>query len=566
MNQIYELWKEKVTDEALKEELLALEGNDKEIYERFYKELEFGTGGLRGVIAAGTNRMNVYTVGKATQGLSDYINESFTSPSVAVAYDSRKFSDVFARHTASVFAANGIKVWLYPTLAPTPMLSFAVRHLKTSGGIVVTASHNPAKYNGYKAYGPDGCQFGVVEADAVLAKIASVDVFEGVKTVDFETALAEKKIEYIGQDVVEAFYEKVLSRRINAEAPKAAGLKIVYSPLNGTGNVHVREVLKRAGHGNVTVVKEQELPDSNFTTCPFPNPEIREALALGLKVCEEQNADLLVATDPDADRMGIAVRGENGFELVTGNEVGAMMLDYICKSRIANGTMPKDPVAVKTIVSTDIAMKIAKKYGVHLADVLTGFKFIGEQIAKLEAAGREDAFLLGFEESYGYLAGTYVRDKDAVVASMLICEMAAFYALEGKTLLDVRKEMYEEHGYFLNHLENYQFEGSVGMKKMAELMDFAREDRFRGVKELVRFRDYRAKKAFDLANGTEEEIDLPSSNVLAFEFVGGGKLIIRPSGTEPKIKLYYTTVGASKEESKAAYDALSKTVRAYFSL
>ena len=427
VQELYKLWLEKaVEDGDLQTELKSIAGNENEINDRFYRSLEFGTGGLRGVIGAGTNRLNIYTIRRATQGLADYVNEAFKNPSVAIAYDSRIKSDVFAKNAAGVLAANGIKVYIYSELMPTPMLSFAVRELKCDAGIVITASHNPAKYNGYKVYGDDGCQMTLEAAEIVLNKINAVDMFDGVKIVQFEDGLANGMIEYIKDDVLEAYYNNVIAQGINVDLCATSGLKVVYTPLNGSGNKPVRNILNKIGIKDIVVVAEQENPDGNFTTCPYPNPEIKEALDLGLKLCEKEKPDLLLATDPDCDRVGIAVPSGDGYELFTGNEVGAMLLEYICSERTCRGTMPKNPVTVKTIVTTDLVKAIAKEYNVEVIEVLTGFKFIGEQIGFLEDKGEESRYIFGFEESYGYLAGTYVRDKDAVVASMLICEMAAF--------------------------------------------------------------------------------------------------------------------------------------------
>ncbi|MBQ3918168.1 MAG: phospho-sugar mutase, partial [Oscillospiraceae bacterium] len=443
--ELYNIWLEKATDDPdLHEELVSVADDEEAIKDRFYRDLEFGTGGLRGVIGAGTYRMNVYTVRHATQGLADYVNAAFSEPSVAISYDSRIKSDVFAREAASVLAANGIKVYIYTELMPTPMLSYAVRAHKCSAGIMVTASHNPAKYNGYKVYGSDGCQLTLDAAEIVTKNINSVDMFDGVKTTNFSDAVKSGMINYIEQSVIDAYLDEVSRQGIHTDLVKTSGLKVVYTPLNGTGNKPVRAILKKIGVENVVVVPEQEYPDGTFKTCPYPNPEIKEALALGLKLCETEKPDLLLATDPDCDRVGIAVPSDDGYVLFTGNEVGAMLLEYICAERTKAGTMPENPVAVKTIVTTEIAAKIAEDYGVKMINVLTGFKFIGEQIGFLENKGEENRYIFGFEESYGYLAGSYVRDKDAVVASMLICEMAAFYRTKGISLLQARANMYAE--------------------------------------------------------------------------------------------------------------------------
>ena len=467
IQKLYDLWLEKaVADPDLKTELESVADDEDAKNDRFYRELEFGTGGLRGVIGAGTNRLNVYTVKKATQGLADYILSGGVEKSVAIAYDSRIKSDYFAKSAAEVLAANGIKVHIYKELMPTPMLSWAVRALGCGAGIVVTASHNPAKYNGYKVYGSDGCQLTLEAANAVLEKINSLDIFADVKSVDFDKAVADGTVSYIEDSVIDAYIAKVREQGLHTDLVASSGLKVVYTPLNGTGNKPVRRILGEIGVKDVVVVPEQENPDGHFPTCPFPNPEIEEALHCGLELCKTEKPDLLLATDPDCDRVGIAVPDGDHYELFTGNEVGALLLEYICKERIALGTMPKNPVAVKTIVTTDITKAICAKYGVELREVLTGFKFIGEQIGFLEAKGEENRYIFGFEESYGYLAGGYVRDKDAVVASMLICEMAAFYRTKGISLIEARKRMYDEYGVYYNKLENFTCEGASGMERM----------------------------------------------------------------------------------------------------
>ncbi|MBR6792502.1 MAG: phospho-sugar mutase [Ruminococcus sp.] len=553
--ELFDLWcKNAVSDPDLQTELNSINGDNEAINDRFYRDLEFGTGGLRGVIGAGTNRMNVYTVGRATQGFADYLNEEYSSPAVALSYDSRIKSDVFAKTAAEVLAANGIKVYIYTELMPTPMLSFAVRQLNCQGGVMVTASHNPAKYNGYKVYGDDGCQITLRGAEIILEKINSLDIFNDVKNASFDEELAKGNISYIGQDVIEAYYEKVLAEGINADLCASSGLKVVYTPLNGTGNKPVREILKRIGISDVTIVEEQEMPDGNFTTCPYPNPEIREALELGLKKCEEVKPDLLLATDPDCDRVGIAVPAEDGsYVLFTGNEVGAMLLEYICAQSIEKGIMPENPIAVKTIVTTDIIYSIAKEYGVEVLDVLTGFKFIGEQIGFLEEKGEENRYIFGFEESYGYLSGGYVRDKDAVNASMLICEMAAFYRTKGITLLQARENMYKKYGVFHHTLHSFTFEGESGMNKMNDIMNNLRNNPPAEIAGLnvVKFEDYKTSVCKDIANGTESVINLPKSNVLAYYLEGGAKAIVRPSGTEPKIKTYFTAKAPTHEEAVA---------------
>lgn len=558
--ELYQSWRKNAVDDPdLQSELSAIENDAEAIQDRFYRDLAFGTGGLRGVIGAGTNRMNIYTVRKATQGLANYVKEAFSEPSVAISYDSRIKSTDFAKAAAEVLAANGVKVHIYTELKPTPMLSFAVRALHCSAGIMVTASHNPAKYNGYKAYGSDGCQMTIDAADAVLAKINALDIFNDVKHMPFDEALAAGMISYIGDDVIEDYFRNVLAQGINTDLCAKSDLKIVYTPLNGTGNKPVRTILNRIGIQEVTVVKEQENPDGNFTTCPYPNPEIREALQLGLQYCDQVKPDLLLATDPDADRVGIAVPdGKGGYALFSGNEVGAMLLEYICEQRIQKGTMPKHPVAVKTIVTTDIVEAICKAYGVELIEVLTGFKFIGEQIGFLEAKGEEDRYIFGFEESYGYLAGSYVRDKDAVVASMLICEMAAYYRTKGISMMQARENLYQKYGVYVHAQHSFTFEGESGMIRMQNIMEHLRTNRPEQIDNLkvIQFADYEKQVSIDLTTGTETAITLPKSNVLSFTLEQGAKVIIRPSGTEPKIKAYYTTTAATEAEAAAKKDEL----------
>ena len=562
--ELYSLWCANAKADAdLITELESIKNDNEAINDRFYRDLEFGTGGLRGVIGAGTNRMNIYTVRRATQGFADYLNQEYKNPSVAVSYDSRIKSDVFSKAAAEVLAANGIKVHIYTELMPTPCLSFAVRQLKCQGGIMVTASHNPAKYNGYKVYGDDGCQITLRGAEIILDKINSLDIFNDVKSSDFDEEVAKGNIQYIGNDVIEAYYEKVLAEAINPDLCASSGLKVVYTPLNGTGNKPVREILKRIGINDVTIVKEQENPNGNFTTCPYPNPEIREALEVGLRYCNEVKPDLLLATDPDCDRVGIAVPDGDGYALFSGNEVGAMLLEYIADQSIKKGIMPENPIAVKTIVTTDIVNSIGKEYGVEIIDVLTGFKFIGEQIGFLEEKGEENRYIFGFEESYGYLSGAYVRDKDAVNASMLICEMAAYYRTQGISLLEARENMYKKYGMFYQTLYSFTFEGESGMNKMDEIMTTLRNNPLTAIAGIpvVRFDDYKASTSKDIASGAVTELTLPKSNVLAFFLEGGSKVIVRPSGTEPKIKTYLT----AKQPTRAEAEALEKKLHDEFS-
>ena len=559
IKELYDLWLEKATaDPDLKTELESVSGDDEAIKDRFYRDLEFGTGGLRGVIGAGTNRMNVYTVKRATQGLAEYVLESGSPKSVAIAYDSRIKSDYFARCTAEVLAANGIKTYIYKELMPTPMLSWAVRKLNCGAGVMVTASHNPAKYNGYKAYGPDGCQLTLEAANIVLDKINNIDVFNGTKSMNFDKAVSDGMVSYIEQPVIDEYIAKVREQAIYSDVVAKSGLKVVYTPLNGTGNKPVRRILAEIGVKDVVVVPEQELPDGNFPTCPFPNPEIREALKCGLELCEREKPDLLLATDPDCDRVGIAVPDGDGYELFTGNETGALLLDYICKERTNLGKMPKNPVAIKTIVTSDITKAICAKYGVELREVLTGFKFIGEQIGLLEADGEENRYIFGFEESYGYLAGAYVRDKDAVVASMLICEMAAFYRTQGISLIEARKRLYDEFGVYFNKLDNFTCEGASGLERMNEIMTSLRNDApsALGGLSVLSVTDY-ASSVKTAADGSKSEVALPKSDVITFNLEDDASVIIRPSGTEPKIKVYYTTKGTTRDEAVALEEKIS---------
>ena len=559
VNEKYKLWCEKaVGDPDLIKELERIDGNSEAISDAFYKDLEFGTGGLRGVIGAGTNRMNIYTVGKASQGLAAYVNSVSQNGRIAVAYDSRIKSDLFAKTAAAIFAANGIKVYIYEELMPTPMLSFAVRRLKCDAGVVVTASHNPAKYNGYKAYGPDGCQLGLEAADYVLSIMNKVDIFDDVKTIDFDTAVAEGKIEYIGEDIIEEYLNCVLACRVAPEAD-VKSLNVIYTPLHGSGNKPVRSILKKIGVTDVTVVPEQELPDGNFPTAPYPNPEIRQAFECALKLADELKPELLLATDPDCDRVGIAVRDGEEYKLLSGNDVGALLLDFVLARRKENGTLPENPLAVKTIVTTELCRKIAEGYGCELVDVLTGFKFIGEQITMLEAKGEENRFVFGFEESYGYLGGTYVRDKDAVIASMLICEMVAYYKAQGKNLIEVLEGLYKKYGYYICAQKSFTCEGESGMKQIKGMMEALRNDTPKEINgsKVVKFDDYEASVSRDLKNGNETKITLPRSNVLCFYMEDGCSLIVRPSGTEPKIKLYIGAVGKTYSEAEANLGGLT---------
>lgn len=560
INALYDEWlKKAVIDPDLKAELESIKGNEDEILDRFYRCLEFGTAGLRGVIGAGTNRMNYYTVCQATQGLADFLNKHFDNPSIAIGYDSRIKSDYFSIEAAKVLAANGVKVYLYKELQPTPCLSFAIRYFKTSSGIILTASHNPAKYNGYKCYNSNGYQMTDEEADETYEFIKKVDYFTGIKTMDFDEAVEKGLIEYMGDEVIDAFLDEVMKQCINPDIIKDAGLKVIYTPLNGTGNKPVRKILDRIGVKDVYVVPEQELPDGNFPTCPFPNPEIKQAFECALKMAEDIQPDLLLATDPDCDRVGIAVKdGKGGFKLMSGNEVGAMMLNYLLAQKQEKGTLGKNSVAVKSFVSTDLAEVIAKKYNCTFKNLLTGFKYIGELITQLEAQGRADDFVMGFEESYGYLAGTHARDKDAVVGSMLICEMAAYYKAQGKSLAEVMDSIYDEFGYYCNTVASYTFEGASGMEKMAGIMDGLRENapkEFAGMTVTV-VDDYKTSVSTNTADGSTKTIELPKSNVLAYTLTDLNKIIVRPSGTEPKIKAYITAIGKDYAQAQEIADKL----------
>lgn len=559
INALYNEWLQKAdADPDLIAELSSIKGNDDEILDRFYRSLEFGTAGLRGVIGAGTNRMNVYTVGRATQGLSDFLNAHYDNPSVAIGYDSRIKSDYFSREAASILAANGVKVYIYDELQPTPCLSFAIRHFHTSGGIILTASHNPAKYNGYKCYNHNGYQMTDEEAAETYGYIQKVDYFTGIKKVDFDSAVKSGMIEYMGEDVIELFLDEVQKQCVNPDVVKNAGLKVIYSPLNGTGNKPVRKILSRIGVKDVYVVPQQEHPDGNFPTCPFPNPEIKQVFEIALDMNKTIGADLLLATDPDCDRVGIAVPDENGEPvLLSGNEVGAMLLNYLLSQKSEKGILPENAVAVKSFVSTDLAEVIAKKYNCTFKNLLTGFKYIGELITNLESQGRAEDFVMGFEESYGYLAGTHARDKDAVVASMLICEMAAYYKTKGMNLVQVMNSLYDELGYYCNEVKSYTFEGAAGMEKMAQIMDNLRDNTPDSIGSygVLSVADYKTSLT-SFKDGREEKIDLPKSNVIAFALEGANKVIVRPSGTEPKIKAYITAVADSMQEARNRAQAL----------
>ena len=551
----YQRWcSASLEDPALTRELKEIAGQEDQIKERFAVALKFGTAGLRGILGAGSNRMNIYVVRQATQGLANWVKTQGGSQLVAISYDSRINSDVFAREATCVLAANGIKERIYDALMPVPALSFATRYYHANAGIMITASHNPAKYNGYKAYGPDGCQMTDDAAAVVYAQIQKTDILTGAVWMPFEEGKAKGLIAYVDEDCKEALYDAIKSRSVRPGLCRTAGLKLVYSPLNGSGLVPVTRVLHDIGITDITIVPEQEYPDGNFPTCPYPNPEIFEALRLGLELAEKSGADLMLATDPDADRVGIAIRCPDGtYELVSGNEVGVLLLDYICQGRIEKGTMPKNPVAVKSLVSTPLADKVAAHYGVEMRNVLTGFKWIGDQIARLEAAGEVERFILGFEESYGYLAGSYVRDKDAIVGSMLICEMAAYYRSVGSSIKERLEEIYAQYGRYLNKVDSFEFPGLSGMDKMAGIMSGLRSN------PPTEIGGYKVEKVTDYQNTAET--GLPAANVLVYALDGGATVIVRPSGTEPKIKTYFTTLGKTLAEAEAQKEALAAALK-----
>ncbi len=543
----YQRWLEKA-DEELKSELESM--NEMAIEDAFYRDLAFGTGGLRGTIGAGTNRMNVHVVAKASQGLANYLLASSNKPSVVIGYDSRIKSDVFAQVAAGVFAANGVKVHIWPELLPVPTVSFAVRYLHASAGVMITASHNPSKYNGYKVYGPDGCQITTEAARAILDQIDALDIFADVKTSNFRDGLKNGAIDYIDSIVLDAYIAEVKGQSVLFGDEVDKNVAIVYSPLNGTGLKPVTRALAESGFANITIVEEQRNPDGSFPTCPYPNPEIREAMELGLQYCEKTGADLLLATDPDCDRCGIAVKSDDGYQLLTGNEVGLLLLDYVCSQRQKHRHMPANPVFIKTIVTMDLAEKIAEHYGVQTINVLTGFKFIGEQIGRLEKDGRVSDYICGFEESYGYLTGSYVRDKDAVNAAFMICEMFAFYKTRGVSLLQKLEELYATYGYCLNTLHSYEFDGSAGMVKMAEIM----AEFHKGIEIIA---GHKVEQTEDYSAGLN---DLPKSDVLKY-FTASESVVVRPSGTEPKLKTYISVTA----ENKAIAESIERKIDSEFS-
>ena len=561
VNKLYDVWLDGTKDnKELHDELLAIKGNDDEILDRFYRNLEFGTAGLRGVLGAGTNRMNTYTVCQATQGLADYLNSKYKNPGVAVGYDSRINSDVFSRQCAEVLAANGVKVYIYPNLIPTPLVSYAVMRLKCQGGVVITASHNPSKYNGYKCYDPAGYQMTEEAANETYAFIQKVDMFRDIKRIPFDAGVEKGLIEYISDDIVEEFYAKVLTRPINPEVIKESDIRIIYTPLNGTGNIPVRTVLSRAGFRNIAVVPEQENPDGKFPTCPYPNPEIKQVFECAIAMTKEEKADLLLATDPDCDRVGIAVLVDGEYVLLSGNDVGVLLTEYMFSARKEKGILPKNPAMTKSFVSTPLVNKVAAKYGCNVTDVLTGFKYVGEFISKLE---NEDDFIMGFEESYGYLIGTHARDKDGVAASLMVCEMTAYYKSKGKTLVDVLDDIYAEHGCCIDRLYNFMFEGASGMVRMSEIMTETRNNPPKELAGLEVFKvsDFMEGAITDTRTGEKEPISLPESNILSYVLSDGSTAIVRPSGTEPKIKVYIAGCGKSKDEAAKTADSIGEAMK-----
>lgn len=549
----YENWLKSATaDTDIIAELKKM--NEEQIKDAFYRDLNFGTGGLRGIIGAGTNRMNIYTVAKASQGLSSYLKKNEKKPSVVIGYDSRIKSDVFAKVAAGVFAANGIKVNIWPVLMPVSMVSYAVRYLQASAGVMITASHNPGNYNGYKVYGSDGCQITTEAAKAIFFEIEKLDIFKDIKNSDFESGVESGNIQYISNEVYTAFVNEVKNQSVLYGDKADKSVAIVYSPLNGTGLKPVTRVLNEVGYTNITVVKEQEQPDGNFPTCPYPNPEIKEAMDLGIKYAKKYNAELVMTTDPDCDRVGIAVKNRSGkYELLTGNQTGILLLDYICNQRQKYGKMPIDPVIVKTIVTMDMGEQIARHYGLRTINVLTGFKFIGEQIGKLENQGKVSSFVFGFEESYGYLTGPYVRDKDGVGAAYMICEMFSYYKTKGISLLEKLEELYRTYGYCMNTLHSFEFDGSTGLAKMQDIMQIFRGD----------IKEFGNKKVINLLDYTLGLDDLPKSNVLKFLLEDNCSIVVRPSGTEPKIKVYISVSAENKKIAETLEAEICKSAEEY---
>ena len=560
MADVHELlatWIENVTDEELLAELKAMKetGDESAITDAFFQDLAFGTAGLRGTLGAGTNRMNIYTVGRATQGFADYLVKNFENPTVAIARDSRNKGELFVKTTAAILAANGVTSYVYPKISPVPTLSWATRYLECSGGICMTASHNPAAYNGYKAYGPDGCQITSEAADAISAAMNACDPFHDVKTMDFDAAVEQGLVKWIGDEVLDAYYDAVAAKSVNNLTPEQianAPLKLVYTPLNGTGLIPVTTVLNKVGVTDITVVPEQRDPDGDFPTCPYPNPEIREAMQKGIDLCQEVKPDLLLATDPDADRVGVACADGDDYTLLTGNEMGVLLLDYICKMRAERGEDLSRKVAVTTIVSSAMVDALAEEYGFELRRCLTGFKYIGDIITGLSDAGEVDRFIFGFEESYGYLSGDHVRDKDAVNASMLICQMAQYYKLQGLNLVQAMRALYEKYGYYHNKTVSLSYPGADGAAKMAGIMESLRAE---APSEIAGAKVEAVVDYATCVNG------LPAADVIEFDLEGGNKAIVRPSGTEPKIKLYIFAKGEDAAAADALIDAIEEDGR-----
>lgn len=563
-NILYDRWVEKTKNNPeIQEELLFVKEDEEQILDRFYKNLEFGTAGLRGVLGAGTNRMNTYTVGQATQGLADYLNSKGESASVAIGYDSRIKSDIFAAECAQILAANGIKTYIFPRLIPTPMVSYAVMRLRCSSGIVITASHNPSKYNGYKCYDPSGYQMTDEAANETYSFIRKVDMFEDVKKMPFDEALEKGLIEYVSEDIIEEYYSLVMQRPINPEICRESDIRIIYTPLNGTGNIPVRTILERAGFKNVSVVKEQENPDGTFPTCPYPNPEIKQVFECAIEMTKDNKADLLLATDPDCDRVGIAVLDGGDYVLLNGNDVGVLLTEYMLSARKEKGTLPEKSLMTKSFVSTKLVDKVAAKYGCTVVDVLTGFKYVGEFVTDLEKKGEDHRFIMGFEESYGYLIGTHARDKDGVAASLMVCEMAAYYKSKGMTLVDALNAVYDEHGFYTDNLYNFVFEGASGMVKMQEIMTATRSnppESLAGL-QVLEVHDFETGTITDTASGEKKELAFLKSNILAYKLPDGNFAIVRPSGTEPKIKVYITGCGKTKEESQKVADSIGEAMK-----
>lgn len=557
VHELLDTWIENVTDEELLGELKAMReaGDEDAITDAFFQELAFGTAGLRGTLGAGTNRMNIYTVGRATQGFADYLVKNFENPTVAIARDSRNKGELFVKTTAAILAANGVTSYVYPKISPVPTLSWATRYLKCSGGICMTASHNPAAYNGYKAYGPDGCQITSEAADAISAAMNACDPFHDVKTMDFDEAVEQGLVKWIGDEVLDAYYDAVADKSVNNLTPEQianAPLKLVYTPLNGTGLIPVTKVLNKVGVTDITIVPEQKDPDGDFPTCPYPNPEIREAMQKGIDLCQEVKPDLLLATDPDADRVGVACADGDDYTLLTGNEMGVLLLDYICKMRAERGEDLSRKVAVTTIVSSAMVDALAEEYGFELRRCLTGFKYIGDIITGLSDAGEVNRFIFGFEESYGYLSGDHVRDKDAVNASMLICQMAQYYKLQGLNLVQAMRALYEKYGYYHNKTVSLSYPGADGAAKMAGIMESLRAE---APSEIAGAKVEAVVDYATCVNG------LPKADVIEFDLEGGNKAIVRPSGTEPKIKLYIFAKGEDAAAADALIDAIEEDGR-----